>query len=315
MVLSQQAGNCIVAGLFLLVLSGCSLFIQDIPLSSLEHVQVSLENVPFFPQEQYQCGPAALAMVLGWSGITVLPDEAAQYVYSPKRRGSLQPALISAARRYGRVAYPVSGLSELTAELAAGHPVVVLLNLGFFWYSRWHYAVAVGYDAAAGDIILHSGTTEHQRLSFRVFDNLWKRSERWGLLVLPPSALPAEADEIKWMEATVGLERAAQWTAAATAYEAAISRWPTSFTAWLGLGNSKYAGGNLDGAAAAFRQAISLQAHNGIAFNNLAQVLSELGERDQALAAARTAVSLDGPQVETFRQTLSEIEGEAPESK
>ena len=304
----KQVGGLIFAGLFLFVLSGCVSSLHEIPQSLLEHQQVFLKNVPFYPQEQYQCGPASLAMVLGWSGIAAQPDELVQEVYSPGRRGSLQPDLISAVRRHGRVAYPISGIKTLTAELAAGHPVIVLLNLGFFWYPKWHYAVVVGYDKPAGEFILHSGNIQNERLSFRVFDNLWKRSERWGLLVLPPSQFPAEVQEDTWLEALVGLERAKQWPAAITAYEMTITLWSESYSAWIGLGNSRYATGDLAGAASAFRQASRLNQKNGIAFNNLAQVLGETGQTEEALAAARQAVSLGGPLLEKFRQTLYEIE-------
>jgi hypothetical protein len=304
----KQAGVLIFAGLFLFVLNGCAFSLHEIPQPLLEPQQVSLKNVPFYPQEQYHCGPASLAMVLGWSGIAVQPDELVQEVYSPGRRGSLQPDLISAVRRHGRVAYPISGTKTLTAELAAGHPVIVLLNLGFFWYPKWHYAVVVGYDQPAGEIILHSGNIQNERLSFRVFDNLWARSERWGLLVLPPSQFPAEIQKDTWLEAVVGLELAKQWPAAITAYEMTITQWPESYSAWIGLGNSRYAFGDLAGAASAFRQASRLNQKNGIAFNNLAQVLWEMGQPAEALAAARQAIILGGPLLEKFRQTLYEIE-------
>jgi len=292
----------------LVVLSGCVSSLHEIPQSSLEREQVFLKNVPFYPQERYQCGPASLSMVLGWSGIAVQPDELVQEVFSPGRQGSLQPDLISAVRRHGRIAYPVSGINTLTAELAAGHPVIVLLNLGFFWYPKWHYAVVIGYDMPAGEIILHSGINENERLSFRVFNNLWSRSEKWGLLVLPPSQFPAEVQKDIWLEAVVGLERTKQWPAAMTAYEMALTLWPESYGAWLGLGNSLYAIGDLDGAASAFRNASQVNQENGIAFNNLAQVLWEMGQPEEALAAARQAIILGGPLLEKFKQTLNEIE-------
>jgi tetratricopeptide (TPR) repeat protein len=294
----------------LLTMSGCgALCKSERPWPAAAPQLVVLAEVPFLPQEQFQCGPAALAMVLRWSGITVSPEELAPQVYTPSQRGSLQTALIAGARRHGRLAYPISGTETLLAELAAGHPVIVLVNLSFFWYPKWHYAVAIGYDQSADEIILHSGRVKNERLSFRVFENLWARSQRWGLLVLPPSVLPVDAAEDNWLQATIGLERAGRNSAAATAYETALSRWPTSFGAWLGLGNSRYATSELAGAAAAFQEATRLQPTSGAAFNNLAQVLWEMGQRDEALTAARRAVSLGGPLLESFRQTLADIEG------
>ena len=65
-------------------------------------------NVPFFAQEELQCGPAALAMTLNWSGIAVQPSDLTPEVFTPDLKGSLQSALIGATRRHGRVAYPIS---------------------------------------------------------------------------------------------------------------------------------------------------------------------------------------------------------------
>ncbi|MDV7402172.1 hypothetical protein RZS08_62695, partial [Arthrospira platensis SPKY1] len=44
------------------------------------------------------------------------------------------------ARREGFVSYPIRTLDELLAEVAAGHPVLVLQNLGTDWLTQWHFA-------------------------------------------------------------------------------------------------------------------------------------------------------------------------------
>lgn len=313
MPLSTRAGSSLSVALLLCLLAaaltGCGMVSTDKaswPAAVPDRTVV--QAVPFFPQEQYQCGPAALAMALGWSGITVAPADLSPQAYTSGRQGSLQADLISAARRHGRVAYPLSGPEALVEELAAGRPVIVLLNRGFSWYPKWHYAVAIGYDYGSAEIILHSGATPNDRYGLRLFDNLWARSGRWGLLVLPPDQLPAEAREETWLAAVIGLERAGQWPAAATAYEKALSRWPESFGAWMGLGNSRYAAGDLAGAAAAFKQAGHCHPRAGAAFNNLAQVLWEMGDRKNALAAAQQAVRIGGPLLENFKRTRQEIE-------
>jgi len=36
--------------------------------------RTELREVPFFPQEEFQCGPAALATVLAASGVKVTPE-------------------------------------------------------------------------------------------------------------------------------------------------------------------------------------------------------------------------------------------------
>ncbi|WFS62697.1 PA2778 family cysteine peptidase [Pseudodesulfovibrio thermohalotolerans] len=306
----QKAAACL-ALLLLALAAGCSLYGGVMPPSPSGDPLNRVHGVPFYAQEEYQCGPAALAMAMTWSGLPVLPDELTSQVYTPSRKGSIQPDMITAARRRGRMAYVIHGADSLSAEIAEGVPVVVLQNLGLSWYPVWHYAVVVGLDRETGEVILNSGPTRMKRTPWRVFENTWG-PDFWGLLVLPPSRLPTVAEEKPWLEGAVGLERAGQPAAAREAYASAAIRWPNSHDAWIGLGNTRYAGGDAKGSAEAFRRAAEARPDSGIAFNNLAFVLNELGRRDEALKAARKAVSLGGPQIETFRRTLSDIERAAP---
>ena len=127
-----------------------------------------LEQVPFHPQELHQCGPAALATLLGASGLAADPLQLADQVYVPGRRGSFQAELIAATRRAGRVPWQVDGtLAALAAEVAAGRPVLVLQNLALPAWPRWHYAVVIGVDADR--VTLRSGKRRSLRMSRRAF--------------------------------------------------------------------------------------------------------------------------------------------------
>lgn len=302
------------AGLFLLAicfaLAGCGSVSVRETLRSSGHLpeQARVDGVPFYPQEELQCGPASLAMVLAWSGLAARPEDLAAEVYTPERQGSLQSALVAGARRHGRIAYPLSGPEQLFAEVAAGRPVIVLLNLAFSWYPKYHYAVVIGYDRQAETVLLHSGANAEERLSFRVFGNVWARSEYWGLLILPPGEMPVAPDEEQWLEAIVGLERTGHWQAAAVAYEKAGEQWPRNPAMWIGLGNSRYALDDRAGAVVALREAVRVQPESAVAYNNLAMVLAETGQVAEAMAAARRAVEIGGPLRETYRRTLAEIQ-------
>ena len=301
-------GLCLLAGLSM---AGCR---AGIPRHWPHPPEISsprseIGSVPFFPQKNYQCGPAALAMVLGWSGQAVNPKALTSEVFTPSRRGSLQSAVVGAARRHGRVAYLLSTPSDLIAELAAGHPVVVLQNLGLSWIPVWHYAVVIGFDLTQEKMTLHSGVTPYLHESLKVFDRTWARAGYWGLLVLPPSCLPATVRQQKYVAALVGLEKSGSWQAAVVGYRTALSRWPENRLAQMGLGNSYYALGDLKAAETVFRKVIRRYPDEASAYNNLAQVLWEQGNEAEALAAARRAVALDGPLVETYRRTLEDIAG------
>src|SRR3954465_11999642 len=92
----------------LIGISGCASvpvpeYGHDLPASRAE--QAELTAAPFFPQEDYQCGPAALATLLQSAGIDRTPAQLVEQIYLPQRQGSLQLELLGATRRAGAVPY------------------------------------------------------------------------------------------------------------------------------------------------------------------------------------------------------------------
>lgn len=258
--------------------------------------QQELSSTPFYAQERYQCGPAALAMLLGSAGIDASPEALVPEVYLPGREGSLQIELQAAGRRHGALVAPIQPrLDGLLAELDAGHPVLVLQNLSLPIMPMWHYAVAIGYDIDTGDVFLRSGTTQRLTMPLSTFEHTWSRSGFWGMVALAPGQLPASTGLTEMQTALVDYEKAAPPKSAQLAYRAALQRWPDALALQLGLGNSAYAAGDRAAAADAYRSAVAAHPDNGAAFNNLAVVLGELGQLDEARAAAQTAIKLGGP--------------------
>ena len=272
---------------------------------------VEIPSVPFYPQQGHHCGPAAMAMVLQWSKADVSPLDLAPEIFTPSRQGSLQPDLISAARRHNRLAYPIKGLEALLIELAAGHPVIVLQNLGLWWFLRWHYSVLIGYDLSKDVCILHSGEDARRHMGWTRFMRTWRRADYWGLVVLPTGQLPASADEQSYLSAVLGLEQAGQWEGAAKAYKGALERWHSSLGALMGLGNCRYALRDLAGAEQAFRRAAKAHQGSGAAFNNLAHVLAEQRRYAEAIEMATRAIDIGGPKKSLYLQTLHEIQAMA----
>ena len=268
---------------------------------------LELDEVPFFPQSDYQCGPATLATTLTYSDLPITPETLQSQVYTPSRKGSLQMAMVGATRRHGRIAYPIHGLNSLWPEIAAGQPVIVLQNLGLAWIPVWHYAVVFGYDFQHNTVLLRSGKTERKVMSFYTFEKTWARSNYWGLIVLKPTQLPAVATEKDYLAAVFGLEKSRQFQAAIKGYQTALTRWPHSLIALMGQGNSLYAHGDLHGAEGAFKQAVMIHPEAAGAYNNLAQVLWEQGRNPEALEAAQRAVAIGGPLRGVYESTLREI--------
>ena len=247
-------------------------------------------------------------MTLEWSGVAITPDQLKPEVYTPSRQGSLPPDMVGAARRHGRIAYPINRVEDVFREVAGGHPVIVLQYLSSWFRASWHYAVVIGYDLDQRMVILHSGVNTRQVLSIDEFENTWLPSRHWGLITLPPEKFPATVRETIYLKAIVGLEQTDRWPETRQAYTRATERWPHNETAWIGLGNSRYALNNLAGAEEAFRTAVEVAPQSGAAHNNLAHVLMELNRPGEALKITDQAIRLGGPLAEVFQKTRTEIQ-------
>lgn len=271
--------------------------------------RAELAATPFFAQEQYQCGPAALAMALGAAGVEVQPDALVSQVYLPAREGSLQVEMLASSRRNGAFGVTIAPrMDALLTEVAAGNPVLVLQNLSLPMIPRWHYAVVIGYDLARGDIVLRSGTTQRLVMSMSTFEHTWARSKYWGMVSLAPGRLPVTTDESTVLDALVGFEKNGKASEVQKTYVAAVQRWPGNPGLLIGLGNTAYKADDRAAAADAFSRATDRDPKNTAALNNLATVLMELGRLPEARKAAEQAIALGGPWREQAQATLKTIE-------
>jgi ABC-type bacteriocin/lantibiotic exporter with double-glycine peptidase domain len=144
-------------------------------------------TVPFIPQDAYQCGPAALAMVLRYWGAAVDPEEIGRTLYVPSAHGVLNLELEFEARRRGFRTRAFEGtLDRVKAELRRGRPVIVFQDLGRGPVSVPHFAVLLGYDDRAEVVVLHSGTTAYRVMPYAEFFRTWAARRGWSLLITPP---------------------------------------------------------------------------------------------------------------------------------
>ncbi len=222
----------------------------------------------------HQCGPAALATVLGWSGVAVAPEALAAQVYIPGRQGSLAVELLAAARRSGRIAYQLAPAeAAIRAELQAGAPVLVLQDFGVAGLHAWHFAVVIGIDPELDLVVLRSGA-ERRRVERRErFLTSWARAGSWALVTLPPERLPAS---LSAQEVVRTVEEARAFMpagTAGTAYQAALQRWPADGTVLFASGNEAYAAGRLPEAEVLYRRLLSSAPGHIAARNNLANLL------------------------------------------
>jgi len=256
--------------------------------------RVELADTPFFPQEAYDCGPAALATLLSTSGVAVTADALVEAVYLPERRGSLQAEIVAAARRYDRVPYVIEPtLAAAFAELAAGRPVLVMQNLASAADPVWHYAVLVGYSMDDDTVVLRSGTEARQVVSARRFLGTWARASGWAMVALRPGELPAYADRGRYAASVAAMEGVASPEAVLAAYAAGLERWPEDVTAQFGAANTLYATGNAEAAEQAYRRLLRRAPDHVATRNNLATLLSERGCYREALELLAPALTRD----------------------
>jgi hypothetical protein len=283
---AMRFARCAAAMVGFVLLTGCAM--QTTADAAASSARAAVAGVPFHPQEGHRCGPAGMAMMLGWSGVAVTPAALEGQFYGDT--ADPRPRLVDAARRYGRFAFPITGIQALIAELQAGHPVLVVENLGVASRPIWDCVVAVGID---GDtVVLNSGTTAGKVMPLRLLDRLWVDSDNWGMVVLRAGDLPATAAERPFVEAARGLEKAGRYWEAVLAYDTALSQWPADGDALMGLGSSLYLLGDPRGAAESFQAAAGVAKDPKPALEALAHVLAEMGRKDEALAAAQKAVSI-----------------------
>jgi Peptidase_C39 like family len=276
---AREVASVLLAALVMLM-CGCA---TRGPLLESPSGVVELDATPFFSQARNECGPAALATVLGASGVPVTPEQLEKRVYLPGRKGSLQIEMQAAPRGYRRLTYRIEPeLPAIVRELDAGRPVLVLHNYGLPFWPRWHYAVVVGYQGAKDRILLRSGTTRRQVMSAATFMRAWDNGGRWALVVLQPGELPAAPDRRRYIESAAAFEGAASAQDAWRSFDAAARQWPDEPVALIGRGTANFRQGAMKGAVEDFRTALRLDATNAGARNNLAMALLESGCVSQA---------------------------------
>lgn len=154
-----------------------------------------LLDVPFMAQPPDLCGGAAVAMVMRYWGTTdVYPKDFAPLV-NRDAAGIPTGALAAAVRDRGWQSYvhspeAAAGREEIRSALAAGHPLIALIEVA---PATYHYVVVVG--ATEDQIVVHDPARAPFRvMPWREFDRAWSVTERWLLLMLPPSGSRTAAD-------------------------------------------------------------------------------------------------------------------------
>lgn len=164
-------------------MSSCT-FLHEIPHSMNAQKIRIIEDVPFFAQEDYQCGPSALAGVLNYWGVKVTPEEISKEIFSKTARGTLNIDMLLYAQKKGLNAVQYNGsLSDLKENIDSGFPVIVMVDLGISFFKANHFMAVTGYNEKG--VIVNSGREKDKFLYEKDFLNAWVKTGYWTLLIKP----------------------------------------------------------------------------------------------------------------------------------
>src|SRR2546430_8809179 len=162
---------------------------------------------------------------------------------------------------------------SITAELAAGRPVILMLKVVEYpgqHFDYFHYIVLDGIDPEQHLIRTQWGDQQGRWVKFERLEKPWEGGGRAAIFISP------HAGDAEALRAAVALEEQGKFTDAVTSYREILARNPRSVLAWTNLGNAERQLGRRAEAEQAFRKAIETDpAAARDALNNLAWLLYE----------------------------------------
>lgn len=179
---------CLMAGLVSILYSCSSVSVR------LDSRPVIIDMVPFYPQEDYQCGPASLAAVLNYWHVDATPEEIARNIYSRSAGGVLNIEMVFYPQKKGLDAFQYSGgLDDLREKIDAGHPLIVLVDYGWSLFQVNHFMVVIGYNDDG--VIVNSGREEKKFIPRESFLKAWERTKFWTLLIRQKTEVKSRESE------------------------------------------------------------------------------------------------------------------------
>ena len=147
-----------------------------------------IAGVPFFPQEDYQCGPACMAAALNFLGEKTTPEAVAPKLFREDIRGTTTLDMAVYPRTIGYDSRWYSGsILDLRRAVDSGQPRIVFVDYGIGPVSAYHFMVVVGYSPEGA--IVTSGGDEHKVIAWPSFMGPWEKTGYWTLEIMPKGRL------------------------------------------------------------------------------------------------------------------------------
>lgn len=176
------------AGVFLfcvVILTGFTCCMTSVPATLTYSHSFYVRDVPFYPGEDYQCGPSVLAGVLNNLGYDIVPEDISREIYLRNVKGTLNIDMVSFARRFEDITVTefYGDLTLLRENLSMGYPLIVFVDLGIWSIRKGHYMLVVGYDDSIGGVIVYSGAEKDKVVRYKDFMRMWERGGYWTLRI------------------------------------------------------------------------------------------------------------------------------------
>ena len=148
-----------------------------------------LQGVPLVRQTYNACGPASIAEVLGYFGLTMSQQDISRQTRASDRAYMTAQAIVDFAPQVGLGArlYAGGSLDTVRAAIKHGLPLIALQShIPEPGKVIPHWRVVVGYDDAARLVYLMDPLLGYVALSYADFDRVWADHRGQFAVMFPP---------------------------------------------------------------------------------------------------------------------------------
>ena len=272
----------IFALLFSFMISGCAparfALLKDDLVSGRSEGRY-IEGVAFVEQEKNWCGPASLASVVGFWGKPESQGTIAEKVYLKSARGTLTVDMEGYASKLGFWSSAYEGSVEDAKEkLSMGIPLITLQkSKKYFFVSKNHYLVLLGYDDKRRCFIAHTGRKENEIIPYKKFIKSWKRADFWTLVTCPPEKVSWQLDSDGFNRLGILFEEKGMLGDAIQSYNRSLAE-EENERVFFNLGNACGKKEQFEDAITAYENALNLDPDYADCYNNLAYIYVILGK-------------------------------------
>lgn len=123
-----------------------------------------------------------MSSVLSYYGRNISQEEIGRAVFDRRLKGSLITDLKKYAESLGfNGEFSTGDISKIKHFIDQKKPVIALIDIGFFIFSRPHYVVVFGYDDEG--FLCHMGFKENEKIRYNKFKKMWEKMGSTYLVV------------------------------------------------------------------------------------------------------------------------------------